>query len=158
MCICLAFHAQLRQACAGDVCSSSAMQSASCDACDAECRFMLLGLAGGAEVVTRAMYARRVHELNALSGWRSRVSTLLELGDAVAPLIAGIADRLSRVISWLLVALIGRGLGLIYKGIRQSISGRSRAGALERKDESSPRQGDTEESDSMFFGFDLDIK
>ena len=76
------------------------------------------------------MYVRRTGELNALTGWRATLSTCMELGDVLAPVFAGVADRMSSFLSWLLVSLIGRGLGLIYRGVRQSMAGgRGGAGA-----------------------------
>lgn len=47
----------------------------------------------------------------------------MEIGDVIAPLLSRLLARLSRLLSWLLVSLVGGGLGLIYKGIRQSLQG-----------------------------------
>jgi Protein of unknown function (DUF3685) len=120
------------------------------------CRFALMGVVNGTHLVSRSMFVRRTHELNALKGWRATLSTCMEIGDVVAPLFTGLADKLSRVVSWLLVALIGRGLGLIYKGVRQSMAGKStpraRKGGSSRSSASSARQG-PEGGDSFFLGF-----
>lgn len=104
----------------------------------------------GSDIITRRMYVRRATELNALSGWRATLSTCMELGDLLGPLFAGLVDRVSAFFSWLLVSLIGRGLGLIYKGVRQSMSGgtgnKPRQGASKRDTAGS-------EDEETFFGF-----
>ena len=41
--------------------------------------------------------------------------------DVATPLVRAAFLRASAFASWLLIALIGRGLGLIYRGIRQSL-------------------------------------
>lgn len=64
---------------------------------------------------------RRVKELRALSGWRYYYSLYLEFSDVVGPLLKTIITKLGEGISFLLVILIGRSLGLIYRGIRQSV-------------------------------------
>ena len=48
-------------------------------------------------------------------------SLLLELSDISMPLIRAVIDKVSNAISFFLVCLIGRSLGLIYTGIRQSL-------------------------------------
>ena len=60
-------------------------------------------------------------ELEALRGWRSGVSFMLELGDVAAPLLRSLFARVSAAISWLLVTLIGRSLGLVFRGVRESL-------------------------------------
>lgn len=64
-------------------------------------------------------------ELGELRGWRYAVSLALEALDVAAPLAAGLLARAGAAASWLLVALIGRSLGLMYRGVRQSIAPRS---------------------------------
>ncbi|KAJ8558234.1 hypothetical protein K7X08_005000 [Anisodus acutangulus] len=64
---------------------------------------------------------KRTKELRALIGWRYYYSLLLELADIAMPLIRSVISRLSDAISFFLVSLIGRSLGLIYTGIRQSL-------------------------------------
>lgn len=58
-----------------------------------------------------------------LKGWRAAVSLLLEALDFLAPILQGFSQRAGRAIAWLLVALIGRSLGLIFRGVRQSLTG-----------------------------------
>jgi hypothetical protein len=119
------------------------------------CRFSLMGVANGSELLTRKMYVRRTQELNNLSGWKATLSTCMEVGDVLAPLLTGLADRLSRLISWLLVSLIGRGLGLIYKGIRQSMSG-ARGGETKKSQQHKRRRhvaSQEQPGESLFFGF-----
>ena len=68
---------------------------------------------------------RRMQELDDLKGWRRAVSILLEFGDIATPLLRSLASRLGAAVSWLLVTLIGRSLGLVFRGVRESFGGRS---------------------------------
>ncbi|VFR00528.1 unnamed protein product [Cuscuta campestris] len=65
--------------------------------------------------------AKRTKELRSLSGWRYYFSLFLELSDIAMPLIRTVIAKVSDAISFFLVCLIGRSLGLIYTGIRQSL-------------------------------------
>ncbi|MCO5550658.1 hypothetical protein L7F22_004147 [Adiantum nelumboides] len=67
------------------------------------------------------MFARRARELRRLTGWRYYFSLYLEFSDICGPLLRTVATKLGEGISFLLVTLIGRSLGLIYRGICQSI-------------------------------------
>ena len=51
------------------------------------------------------------------------VSLALELGDVAVPLLQSAFARVSAAISWLLVILIGRSLGLVFRGVRESLAG-----------------------------------
>ncbi|XP_013616181.1 PREDICTED: uncharacterized protein LOC106322644 isoform X1 [Brassica oleracea var. oleracea] len=64
---------------------------------------------------------KRTKELKALSGWRYYFSLFLELSDIGMPIIRVVVDKVSSVISFFLVTLIGRSVGLIFTGIRQSL-------------------------------------
>eukprot|EP00250_Pteridium_aquilinum_P033661 c6037_g1_i2 orf=905-1753(+) len=64
---------------------------------------------------------RRGRELRALTGWRYYFSLYLEFSDVCGPLLRTVVTKLGEGISFLLVILIGRSLGLIYRGIRQSV-------------------------------------
>eukprot|EP01018_Ginkgo_biloba_P026943 Gb_32290 [translate_table: standard] len=68
---------------------------------------------------------KRTKELRTLSGWRYYYSLYLEFSDIMGPLVRALLSRVGKGISFLLVSLIGRSLGLIYQGIRQSISWKS---------------------------------
>ncbi|KAH7372485.1 hypothetical protein KP509_17G006600 [Ceratopteris richardii] len=67
------------------------------------------------------LFARRGKELRALTGWRYYFSLYLEFSDISGPILRTIITKLGEGISFLLVILIGRSLGLIYRGIRQSL-------------------------------------
>ncbi|KAK9127564.1 hypothetical protein Syun_016361 [Stephania yunnanensis] len=54
-------------------------------------------------------------------GWRYYFILLLEFSDITMPMVRTIFAKVSDGISFFLVCLIGRSLGLIYKGIRQSL-------------------------------------
>nr|XP_023915009.1 uncharacterized protein LOC112026550 [Quercus suber] len=56
-----------------------------------------------------------------MAGVRYYFSLLLELSDISMPLIKAVISKVSDAISFFLVCLIGRSLGLIYTGIRQSL-------------------------------------
>ena len=62
-----------------------------------------------------------MQELKSLKGWRRMVSLGLDLLDVAAPLLKAAFLRASACASWLLSTLIGRGLGLVFRGVRQSI-------------------------------------
>ncbi|KAI5679989.1 hypothetical protein M9H77_01216 [Catharanthus roseus] len=64
---------------------------------------------------------KRTKELRALNGWRYYFSLFLELSDIAMPLVRTVIAKVSDAISFFLVSLIGRSLGLIYTGIRQSL-------------------------------------
>lgn len=64
---------------------------------------------------------KRTKELKALSGWRYYFSLFLELSDIGMPIIRVVVDKVSSIISFFLVTLIGRSVGLIFTGIRQSL-------------------------------------
>lgn len=63
---------------------------------------------------------KRTKELEALTGWSAAMCLLLEVNDVAAPLLRSLFARVSTALQWLLTALIGRGLGLIFRGVRQS--------------------------------------
>ncbi|CAL9023267.1 unnamed protein product [Prunus brigantina] len=68
-----------------------------------------------------SMPVKRTKELRTLTGWRYYFSLFLELSDISMPLIRAVIDKVSKALSFFLVSLIGRSLGLIYTGIRQSL-------------------------------------
>jgi len=81
-------------------------------------------------------------------GWRGVVSLLLEALDFAAPILQRVGGKAGEAVSWLLSALIGRSLGLIFRGIRQSLGmprggGRGRGGG----------KGDGADKTDIPFGF-----
>lgn len=76
-------------------------------------------------------------ELNNLKGWKQAVSLILEALDFATPLILQIGKKGSEALSWLLVALIGRSLGLIFKGIKQSLGFKRERNSANAKKEAS---------------------
>jgi len=107
------------------------------------CRYTLQGVRDGHRLITRRLFVRRARELNSLSGWQTWMSTA----------------RVSRFVSWLLVSLVGRGLGLIYKGVRESLrgggSGAGRDGGDGGGGRRAGRRGGEEGDvpDGFFYGF-----
>ncbi|PIA40176.1 hypothetical protein AQUCO_02500107v1 [Aquilegia coerulea] len=72
-----------------------------------------------------SMSVKRTKELRSLNGWRYYYSLYLEFSDITMPLIRVTFAKVSSAISFLLVCLVGRSLGLIYSGIRQSLGWRN---------------------------------
>jgi hypothetical protein len=68
--------------------------------------------------------ARRTKELRALTGWRYYFSLFLELSDIAMPFIRAAVSKVSAAVSYFWVSMIGRSLGLIFSGIRQSLGWR----------------------------------
>ncbi|KAI3801133.1 hypothetical protein L1987_29236 [Smallanthus sonchifolius] len=64
---------------------------------------------------------KRTKELRALVGWRYYYSLYLEMTDITMPFVRTLVAKISDAVSFFLVCLIGRSLGLIYTGIRQSL-------------------------------------
>ncbi|XP_044491692.1 uncharacterized protein LOC123215593 isoform X2 [Mangifera indica] len=73
------------------------------------------------EIIQISISVRRTKELRALTGWRYYFSLFLELSDISLPFIRAVFEKLSNAISFFFVSLIGRSIGLIYTGIRQSL-------------------------------------
>lgn len=67
---------------------------------------------------------RRTKELRALTGWRYYYSLFLELSDIATPFARAVVARVSAAVSYFWVSMIGRSLGLIFSGIRQSLGWR----------------------------------
>eukprot|EP00850_Spirogloea_muscicola_P020779 SM000226S07420 [mRNA] locus=s226:102551:103914:- [translate_table: standard] len=75
----------------------------------------------GLVLICVCMPARRSAELGALRGWRLAYSLALELADVAAPVGSTLLAALGGALSFLLSALIGRSLGLVYRGICRSM-------------------------------------
>ncbi|XP_020275035.1 uncharacterized protein LOC109849595 isoform X1 [Asparagus officinalis] len=67
---------------------------------------------------------KRTKELRALIGWRYYFSLFLEFSDIMMPLVKTIFTKVRNAVSFLLMCMIGRSLGLIFTGIRQSLGWR----------------------------------
>ncbi|WP_267384339.1 DUF3685 domain-containing protein [Cyanobacterium sp. uoEpiScrs1] len=72
-------------------------------------------------IETTYIYASRQHELRQLKGVRWVVTMMLESRDAFAPILRSIVRLIGNSLVYLLTQLIGRGLGLIVRGIIQGI-------------------------------------
>ena len=66
------------------------------------------------------------------------MSFLLEAADVLLPIFRSCMARVSAAISWLLVKLIGRALGLIYRGVKQSLVPQRPRHKKQDRPESSP--------------------
>ena len=70
---------------------------------------------------TTNIYAPRSQELQSLTGLRYFFTLWLELKDAIAPRLKTITSFLGQSLVYVLTQIIGRGLGLVGKGILQGI-------------------------------------
>ncbi len=68
-----------------------------------------------------AIYAPRNTELTQLSGWQLAFTLLLETRDAIAPRVRAVISLLGAAVVYVLTQVIGRGIGLIGRGIIQGI-------------------------------------
>ena len=67
------------------------------------------------------MYSPRQQELNSLGGLRWTVTILLEIRDAIAPLLRSLVGTVGQALVYILTQVIGRGIGLVGKGILQGV-------------------------------------
>lgn len=70
----------------------------------------------------RRCFVRRSEELEKLKGWGLGFSYFLEALDALEPIFKTVLKKLGDLVSFFLVQLIGRSVGLIIKGIQTSIT------------------------------------
>lgn len=85
-----------------------------------ESRYELLVLRGN-RIQLLSIYAPRNEDLEQLEGLRYGVTIALELRDAIAPRFRGIFGVLGQGVVYVLTQVIGRGIGLIGRGILQGI-------------------------------------
>ena len=83
----------------------------------------LMGLDASGEIVTRRISICRHSELDQVRGARMLMSMFLEVADIVVPIAKSTLNNAKNFSSWLLVTLIGRSLGLVYRGIKDSMNG-----------------------------------
>ena len=75
----------------------------------------------GNRIQTVSVYAPRKDELQQLQGIRLGVTIALELRDAIAPRFRAVFSVVGQAVVYLLTQVIGRGIGLIGRGILQGI-------------------------------------
>ncbi|WP_445246854.1 DUF3685 domain-containing protein [Microcoleus sp. OTE_8_concoct_300] len=85
-----------------------------------ESRFWLFVL-GDSGIKRISIYAPRNLELAQLSGWQLALTLLLETRDAIAPTVRAVISLLGAGVVYVLTQVIGRGIGLIGRGIIQGI-------------------------------------
>lgn len=68
-----------------------------------------------------SIYSPRIQELEKLSGIQLAVTLVLETNDAIAPRLRSAATFIGSGVVYILTQIIGRGIGLIGKGIIQGI-------------------------------------
>jgi len=106
-----------------------------------EDRVTCWGLTAGGLAAVRVRHSRK-RELRALGGVPLAVTLFLEAQDVAAPILRDVLERLGGLVSFLLVSLIGRSLGLVYRGIlesaRQGQTTQATAGGLPAPGQSQP--------------------
>ncbi|ASC73639.1 hypothetical protein XM38_046100 [Halomicronema hongdechloris C2206] len=85
-----------------------------------ESRYPLWGL-GPSGLVSRSIYAPRRQELEQLSGLPLVITLLLEARDAIAPRFRAVVAWVGSGLVYILTEVIGRGIGLIGRGIAKGI-------------------------------------
>ena len=85
-----------------------------------ESRFWLFVL-GDSGIKKISIYAPRNLELAQLSGWQLALTLVLETRDAIAPRVRAVISLLGAAVVYVLTQVIGRGIGLIGRGIIQGI-------------------------------------
>eukprot|EP01026_Neomeris_dumetosa_P033285 TRINITY_DN2650_c0_g2_i3.p1 TRINITY_DN2650_c0_g2~~TRINITY_DN2650_c0_g2_i3.p1 ORF type:complete len:507 (+),score=58.52 TRINITY_DN2650_c0_g2_i3:138-1658(+) len=113
-----------------------------------EDRFQTFEFASDGSITRGSVACRRATELNGLKGWRLFVSLLLEAADLFGPVVRGTVGKVGDLVSWLLVQLIGRSLGLIYKGIVQSLWGDN-----QKKKEAESKESNQSDFEGLNFAF-----
>ena len=83
----------------------------------------LMGVDEAGDIVTRRISICRHSELDQVRGARMLMSMFLEVADIVVPIAKSTLNNVKNFSSWLLVTLIGRSLGLVYRGIKDSMNG-----------------------------------
>ena len=83
----------------------------------------LMGVDAAGNVVTRKISVCRHSELARVTGARMLMSMFLEFADVIVPVARAALNNVKNFTSWLLVTLIGRSLGLVYRGIKESMNG-----------------------------------
>lgn len=85
-----------------------------------ESQYSLLVLEGrGIQKVS--IYAPRREELDRLKGWSLGVTLVLEGRDAIAPRLQALVGSVGQVLIYVLTHIIGRGIGLVARGVLQGI-------------------------------------
>ena len=85
-----------------------------------ESRYQILVCSSGA-IASRSIYAPRRQELAQLKGIPWLVTMVLEFRDAVTPVATASTTFVGNVVVYVLTKIVGRGLGLVGKGILQGI-------------------------------------
>ena len=83
----------------------------------------LMGFDANGNVVVRKISVCRHSELARVTGAQMLMSMFLEFSDVVVPVAQSALNNVKNFTSWLLVTLIGRSLGLVYRGIKESMNG-----------------------------------
>ena len=86
----------------------------------------------GGRLGRRQLRLKRSEEFRLLRGVQAWSGLWLETWDVAGPVVQRALAYLTRAVSFLLVSLIGQGLGLVYRGVQQSLRGQSGQGGASR--------------------------
>jgi hypothetical protein len=85
-------------------------------------RFELYGYyAETDQLIKRTLFMQRVNELEKLRGLRYFVSIVLEALDVFVPVLFQAWKNATKVATYLLVVVLGRSIGLVYRGIKDVV-------------------------------------
>lgn len=85
-------------------------------------RFELYGYyAETDQLIKRTLFMQRVNELEKLRGLRYLVSIVLEALDVFVPILFQAWRNATKVATYLLVVVLGRSIGLVYRGIKDVV-------------------------------------
>jgi DNA-binding response OmpR family regulator len=102
-----------------------------------ESRYLLLTLQQHT-IQTRFIYAPRITELERLEGFPWLTTIILETRDAIAPRVRSIIAAVGSGLVYILTQVIGKGIGLIGKGILQGIGSTVQPPNYNKKDDFNP--------------------
>jgi hypothetical protein len=110
----------------------------------------------GGALVEKFIPLRRSEDLQKLTGVRRGYGLFLEASDVFLPIARRLFAFVQEGISLLLVLVIGRGLGLILKGIRESVKGtEAKFMASKKGDEQKNKNQQGEEEEDGYYQDDL---
>ena len=95
-----------------------------------EDRYDLWGLAPQSRLRRQRVRVKRSEEFRRLQGAQALVGAWLELTDVAHPLCRRVLQFAGEAVAFLLVQLIGRAIGLVVRGIRESVRPGAGSGAL----------------------------
>ena len=100
-----------------------------------EDEYRVWSLSEGGALAEGRLACRRSREVASLSGVRRAAGLVIEASDLFLPMVRRTFDFVQEGVQILLVMIIGRSLGLIWRGIQESLRGSAGVGAGEQRRE-----------------------